>query len=80
MELTKRQLEVYNFIKDFMLKNGVTPTIREISAGVGLRSSSVAYLHYSKLIDKGLIVPFGENTKRFTVKGLKYVEEEDNGF
>ena len=76
MALTKRQSEVYSYIKAFMLKNGVAPTIREIGEGVGLKSNSTVYLHFKGLIDKGLIVPFGENSKRYTVKNMKFVEEE----
>jgi repressor LexA len=43
-ELTRRQLEILQFIEDFARRNGYGPTHREIGEAVGLASpSSVAY-------------------------------------
>ena len=35
--MTKRQLEIYNFIKNFIKVNGVSPSYNEIVTGVGLK-------------------------------------------
>ena len=55
MSLTKRQEEVYNFIRDKMLEDGYPPSIREICAGLGVRSTSTIHAHLSQLEDKGYL-------------------------
>ena len=75
MEISNRDQEIFEFIKSFVLTNGVTPSIREISNGVGLNSISTVHAHIKKLIAAGLIIPYGDNTIRYSVKGLRIVEE-----
>jgi len=41
LELTKRQREVLDWVKDFIAENGLPPTVREIGRGFGIESSSV---------------------------------------
>ena len=38
------------------LAQGISPTLREIMAGVELRSSNTAYFHVRKLVHLGLVV------------------------
>ena len=38
IELTKRQEEILDFIKNFMVKHGFPPTIREIGEALGISS------------------------------------------
>jgi len=71
MKLTKRDQDILDFIKKYMKKNGTVPSIREIGEGVGLYSSASVYSHFNKLNDLGYITKYG---KRYTVKGMKYVE------
>ena len=75
MQISNRDQEIFEFIKSFVLSNGVTPSIREISSGVGLSSISSVHTHMKKLITAGLIIPYGDNTIRYSVKGLKIIEE-----
>ena len=75
-DISKRTERVLNFIKDFTLTNNVTPTIREIGEGVGLKNPSAAYYHFKKLIKYGYIVPHGDNTVRYYVKGINYIDDE----
>lgn len=74
-KISKRQHDTYEFIKAFMLKNNVTPSIREIAEGIGLNSISPVHYHIKALIEAGLIIPYGDNSIRYSVKGLKIVEE-----
>ncbi len=76
MKISEKDLEVYNFIKEFILSNNVVPSIREICDGVGLRSTSSAHRHVKKLSEAGYIIPYGENSIRYFVKGLKIVEKK----
>ena len=63
--LTERQQEVLSFIRQFITKEGVSPTVREVALHFGFASPLSAQLHISALQKKGLI------TKN-TVKGQKH--------
>ena len=55
MELTKRQTEIFEFIKDHLGKQGYPPTVREIGKAVGLHSPSTVHAHLTKLESAGLL-------------------------
>jgi repressor LexA len=76
MRLTKRDEDILEYIKDYMKRTGVTPTIREIASGVGLYSTASAYSHFSKLNEMGYITQID---RRYTVRGMRYVEDNGNG-
>src|SRR3954452_8301101 len=44
-ELTKRQQEIYDFIRRYSAKYGYPPTMRDIGKAVGLASSSTVHAH-----------------------------------
>ncbi|MGC9212989.1 MAG: hypothetical protein ACP5F2_06005 [Athalassotoga sp.] len=54
-ELTQRQREIYDFIKEFLNRNGYPPTIREISDHFGFSSPSGALAHVEAIEKKGYI-------------------------
>ncbi|EKU46365.1 transcriptional repressor LexA [Staphylococcus massiliensis] len=54
-ELTKRQSEIYEFIKQIVQSKGYPPSVREIGEAVGLASSSTVHGHLSRLEEKGYI-------------------------
>ena len=54
-ELTKRQQEIYDFVKQYTLDKGYPPSVREIGEAVGLASSSTVHGHLARLEDKGYI-------------------------
>jgi len=49
MDLTKRQQEIFDFIKRYSAKYGYPPTVRDIGKAVGLASSSTVHAHLSNL-------------------------------
>jgi repressor LexA len=55
IELTKRQREVLNFIEVTRVREGNSPTLREISSHFGFRSPKAAADHVSALQRKGVI-------------------------
>lgn len=55
IKLTKKQLLLLDFIKDFTEKNGFSPSYREIMAGLGLKSVSAVAEHINNLVEKGVI-------------------------
>lgn len=54
--LSKRQQQIYEFIKQEVEKNGYPPTVREIGVALGLTSSSTVASHLAKMVEKGVIV------------------------
>lgn len=54
-ELTDRQSEILNFIKEFIVSNGYPPTVREIGLALGLSSPATIHSHLNKLVEKGFI-------------------------
>lgn len=74
--MTKRDKEILDFIKDYMVEHGTIPTVREIGEGVCLYSTTSVYKHMQNLVRLGEIIPVKEKSYRYIVKGMKYVREE----
>jgi repressor LexA len=55
MDLTKRQQEIFDFIKQYSAKYGYPPTVRDIGKAVGLASSSTVHAHLANLEKVGLL-------------------------
>jgi repressor LexA len=55
MDLTKRQQEIFDFIKKYSALNGYPPTVRDIGKAVGLASSSTVHAHLANLEKVGLL-------------------------
>ena len=54
-KITKRQQQIYDFIRSYQLEKGYPPSVREMAAAVGLSSPSTVHAHLSALEDHGLI-------------------------
>jgi repressor LexA len=55
MDLTKRQQEIFDFIRKHSAKYGYPPTVRDIGKAVGLASSSTVHAHLANLEKLGLL-------------------------
>jgi repressor LexA len=55
VDLTKRQQEIFDFIKKYSAKYGYPPTVRDIGTAVGLASSSTVHAHLANLEKLGLL-------------------------
>jgi repressor LexA len=55
VDLTKRQKEIFDFIRRYAAKYGYPPTVREIGKAVGLHSSSTVHAHLANLEKIGLL-------------------------
>ena len=55
VELTKRQNEILNFIKEYIVKYGYPPTIREIGKALDISSPATIHAHLQNLEKKGII-------------------------
>lgn len=54
-KITKRQQQIYDFIRSYQQEKGYPPSVREMAAAVGLSSPSTVHAHLSALEDHGLI-------------------------
>ena len=60
--------KIVEFVRQFTQENGFAPSIREIGAAVGLRSTASVSYHLQQLQEKGLLLsPGGKGIKRAIV-------------
>jgi len=55
LKLTKRQQEIFDFIKRYSSEHGYPPTVRDIGKAIGLTSSSTVHAHLANLEKLGMI-------------------------
>jgi repressor LexA len=55
LSLTKRQQEIFDFIKRYSARHGYPPTVRDIGKAIGLTSSSTVHAHLANLEKVGLL-------------------------
>jgi len=55
LNLTKRQREIFDFIKRYSSEHGYPPTVRDIGKAIGLTSSSTVHAHLANLEKIGLL-------------------------
>ena len=90
IKLSKKQLAVLDFLRDFTEENGYSPSYREIMTGLGLSSVSAVAEHIENLVSKGVLkkVPGAarsleildykheDTVELFKIKMLECTEEE----
>lgn len=77
--LTKRQEEILNYIKKYIVSHGYPPTVREIGKDLNLSSPATIHTHLSNLEKKGYIRK--EETKNRAIELLvnnEFDEKEEN--
>jgi repressor LexA len=55
MALTRRQREIYDFIRSFVAENGYSPSLEEIGAHFQLSSVATVHKHVQHLVEKGML-------------------------
>lgn len=68
-ELKEKQRQVLQYIIDFISKNGVSPSIREICSGLGVSSTSTIHARLEALEKAGYIQKNENISRSITVKG-----------
>lgn len=53
--LTRRQNDILKYIKEYIVKHGYPPTIREIGSDLGISSPATIHAHLNNLEKKGVI-------------------------
>ena len=63
---------IMDYVNQFIQENGYSPSVREIGAAVGLRSTASVSYHLQALQDKGLLLaPGAKGRKRALVTGVR---------
>ena len=63
---------IMDYVNQFIQENGYSPSVREIGAAVGLRSTASVSYHLQALQDKGLLrAPGAKGRKRALVAGAR---------
>jgi len=68
--LYKRQKEIFDFIKQYIEKNGYAPSLREVADAMNLSSLATVHEHIRRLVEKGIVKKY-DGIKR----GLEIVGE-----
>jgi repressor LexA len=55
LNLTKRQQEIFDFVRSYGSEHGYPPTVRDIGKAIGLTSSSTVHAHLANLEKLGLL-------------------------
>ena len=71
--LTKKQSQVFDFIKSFTAEEGYAPSYREIAEYFELASPATAYQHVQALIEKGYL----ESGASGSARSLEIVEPQE---
>jgi repressor LexA len=53
--LTRRQREIYDFIREFVADKGYSPSLKEIGEGFGISSVATVHKHVQHLVEKGML-------------------------
>ncbi len=70
--LTKKQRIVLNAINEYIQKEKISPTIREIGDIIGLSSTSMVHKHVNNLEEKGYIT-----RKKESPRSIRVLKEYD---
>lgn len=78
-KLTKRQAEIFDYIKTSILENHCPPTVRQIGAKFGIRSPNGVMCHLKALEKKGYIERIESKSRSIKVVGLRleWIAEEE---
>ena len=69
---TDKAQKILEFVNQFVQENGYAPSVREIGAAVGLRSTASVSYHLQALQDKGLLqAPGAKGRKRAIVTSVR---------
>src|SRR6187455_406492 len=55
LNLTKRQQEIFDYVKRYGAEHGYPPTVRDIGKAIGLTSSSTVHAHLANLERLGML-------------------------
>ena len=70
---------ILSFVNEFVQENGFAPSVREIGAAVGLRSTASVSYHLNQLQEKGLLQSPGAKGRKRAIVTARRPRTDDNG-
>jgi len=77
LSLTKKQKQIFDYIKSFIEKKGYSPTLEELKKRLRLKALSGVYQHVDALIDKGYIMRDENATRGLSVRKDEKIDTLD---
>ena len=77
-EKHETRYKVYDFLVDFLTKNGYVPSIREICNGIGIKSTSTIFEHLAALEREGKIEIKDKSPRAIRLVGYEFVEKTED--
>ena len=77
--LTKRQLEVFELIREKIFEDGMPPTRSEIAKSLGFKSANAAEQHLRALAKKGVIEMVAGTSRGIRIVNLEEPETKEDG-
>jgi len=74
LSLTKKQKQIFDYIKSFIEKKGYSPTLEELKKHLRLKALSGVYQHIDALIDKGYIMRDENATRGLSIRELGKID------
>lgn len=67
-ELCHLENEIYRYISESIEADGFAPSVRDICAALGIKSTSTAHAYIDKLVDKGLVVKKNGKSRAISIE------------
>ena len=67
-ELSHLENEIYRYISESIEADGFAPSVRDICAALGIKSTSTAHAYIDKLVDKGLVVKKNGKSRAISIE------------
>ncbi|MBR2725703.1 hypothetical protein IKE87_00310 [Candidatus Saccharibacteria bacterium] len=74
VKLTKKQLAVLDYLRDFLDEKGYVPSYREIMTGLNLTSVSAVAEHIDNLVEKGVLKKTPGEARSLTILDFEHKE------
>jgi len=65
--ITKKQMELFNFIKDYINKNNMAPSYEEMKEGTGCTTKCTIFTKINQLQDRGWITKLPGKSRSITI-------------
>lgn len=72
---SSKQAEILQYVQDFIAENGYSPTVREIGAAVGLRSTASVKYQLDQLREKGALSAPAGKKRALSAPGVRAVSQ-----
>ena len=76
--LTKKQKELYDYLKNYISSNEISPSFEEMKSAVNLKSKSGIHRLITSLEERGFIKRLKHKARAMEIINKEYVTEKDS--